>query len=130
VDYPLENLGPDRFQQLCQSLLLSEHPDVQCFPISQSDGGRDAIRIVSEGKTNSFVVYQVKYMQKPLAESDPHKWLLSVLKQEAPKLSKLIPKGARKYYLLTNVPGTGRLDTLSILPYEGVGHSSLSFLQP
>jgi hypothetical protein len=89
VDYPLENLGPDRFQQLCQSLLHSENPDVQCFPISQSDGGRDAIRIVSEGKTNSFVVYQVKYMHKPLAESDPHKWLLSVLKQEARPFSSL-----------------------------------------
>ena len=57
MDYPLENLGPDRFQQLCQSLLLSEHTDVQCFPISQPDGGRDAVRIVSEGKSNSFVVY-------------------------------------------------------------------------
>jgi hypothetical protein len=114
LDYPLENLGPERFQQLCQSLLLLDQPALQCFPVSQADGGRDATRVAPQGTSTSFAVYQVKYSHKPLAETDPHKWLLTILKEEAPKLSKLIPKGARKYYLLTNVPGTARLDTGSI----------------
>jgi hypothetical protein len=114
MDYPLENLGPDRFQQLCQALLVREHPDVQCFPLSQSDGGRDATRLVLHRSSTSFDVYQVKYLYKPLAEADPHRWLLSRLREEAPKLSKLIPKGAQKYYLLTNVSGTAKPNTGSI----------------
>ena len=42
MDYPLENLGPERFQQFCQALLAKEYPDMQCFPVAQPDGGRDA----------------------------------------------------------------------------------------
>ena len=43
MDYPLENLGPERFQQFCQALLVKEYPRVQCFPVAQPDGGRDAV---------------------------------------------------------------------------------------
>jgi hypothetical protein len=43
MDYLYENLGDERFQELCQALLVKEMPHVQCFPIGQRDGGRDAI---------------------------------------------------------------------------------------
>jgi hypothetical protein len=41
-DYQYENLGPEKFQQLCQSLLSKDHPRIQCFPLAadydESDG--------------------------------------------------------------------------------------------
>ena len=43
MNYPLENLDPERFQHFCQALLVREHPQLQCFPVAQPDGGRDAI---------------------------------------------------------------------------------------
>src|SRR5437773_2725150 len=60
MDYPLENLGPERFQQFCQALLAKEYPDMQCFPVAQPDGGRDAVSYhFAEGVSN-FSVFQVK----------------------------------------------------------------------
>ena len=118
MDYLLENLGPDRFQEVCQSLLVKAFPKTQCFPIGQRDGGRDAILpFIDHSLDGSFIVYQVKYLHKPLAEKDPHKWLMKIVEKEAPKIKELIPKGAKEYFLLTNVPGTavptaGSIDTI------------------
>lgn len=109
MDYPLENLGPERFQELCQALLVKEKPNVQCFPVAQPDGGRDALSYVPEEEPGKFIIYQVKYARHPQTDSDPRKWLLSVLKDEIPKVARLIPKGAIQYYLLTNIPGTAHL---------------------
>ena len=53
-------------------------------------------------------------MRKPLAEKDSHRWLQSTLEEEEAKVAKLIPKGAKAYYLLTNVPATGHLDAGSL----------------
>jgi hypothetical protein len=114
MDYPLENLGPERFQQLCQALLANEQPDIQCFPVGQPDGGRDALRYVFPAGSRKFAIFQVKYSRRPLAETDPHKWLLAVIEDEIPKINRLIPKGAIKYYLLTNIPGTSHSDTGAI----------------
>jgi hypothetical protein len=114
LDYPLENLDPERFQQICQALLIREHPDVQCFPVAQPDAGRDAISYVFSRRNGKFVVYQVKFARRPLADVDPHKWLMAIAEDEAPKISALIPKGATKYYLITNVPGTAHADSGSI----------------
>jgi hypothetical protein len=127
MDYPLENLGPDRFQQLCQALLVKEQPDVQCFPIAQPDGGRDAAAYFFEaGGSKRLAVFQVKFSRKPLTETDPHKWLLAILEDEAPKLSSLIPKGAVKYYLITNIPGTAHLDSGAIDKLNALLAKSLS----
>jgi hypothetical protein len=60
------------------------------------------------------MVFQVKYARKPLAESDPHKWLVAIIEDEAPKVRGLIPRGAVRYVLMTNVPGTAHLDSGSI----------------
>src|SRR6266850_1206146 len=103
MDYALENLGPERFQQMCQSLLVKEFPDVQSFPVAQPDGGRDSIAYFPGSQREQFMVFQVKFVRRPQAEKDPHKWMIDVAEQEAPKIRNLIPKGAKAFYLLTNV---------------------------
>lgn len=114
MDYPLENLGPERFQEFSKALLLREHPNVQCFPVAQPDGGRDAISYVCEHHRGKFIVYQIKFSRRPLAEQDPHKWLLAIMDEETPKLERLIPRGASQFYLITNIPGTAHLDSGAI----------------
>lgn len=113
MDYPLENLGPERFQQLCQALLAKEYPRVQCFPVAQPDGGRDAVSYYGDSK-DKFMVFQVKFARKPMAETDPHKWLTAIVKDEVSKVRDLIPRGAVRYVLMTNIPGTAHLDRGSI----------------
>ncbi|HEX4084028.1 MAG TPA: hypothetical protein VHY22_03895 [Chthoniobacteraceae bacterium] len=115
MDYLYENLGEDRFQEMCQSLLIEEFPNVQSFPIRQPDGGRDILVYLPNPSTGrAFAVFQVKYVKKPQAEKDIHKWLVKIMEGELPKIRKLIPKGAKAYYLLTNIGGTAHLDSGSI----------------
>jgi hypothetical protein len=115
MDYKLENLGEDHFQQLCQSLLIKEFANVQCFPIRQPDGGRDSVVYTFQDyNARSFLVFQVKYVRKPLAEKDPHNWLIDILAGEKEKIRDLIPKGASKYVLITNIPGTAHSESGSI----------------
>jgi hypothetical protein len=115
MDYQYENLGPERFQELCQALLINEIPNIQCFPVGQPDGGRDAISFHLSGKGKfNFNIYQVKFVRKPLSEKEPHSWLIKTMEMEIPKIRNMIPKGAKAYYLITNIPGTGHFDTGSI----------------
>jgi hypothetical protein len=116
MDHQLESLGPDRFQQLAQALLVSEYPDVTCFPIGQPDGGRDAIQTLSADDNNDakFVVYQVKFSRTPSAVKDAAKWLLEKGDGEREKILNLTGRGATRYILITNVPGTAHLDGGSI----------------
>ena len=122
MDYPLENLDPERFQQFCQALLIKDHPNIQCFPVGQPDGGRDAsepLELSSEplelhNRTKGFIVFQVKFCRKPFAEPDPHLWLVNTMKGEIPKIKRLLSEGAEKYYLLTNIPGTAHPNSGSI----------------
>lgn len=116
MDYLLEQLGDERFQQLCQALLIKEHPTTQCFPVSQPDGGRDAIAFLAENnkEVRPFVVFQVKYVRDPFKMHEPHKWLLEVVRGEASKIAKLVPKGASSFILLTNIPGTAHAGVGSI----------------
>ncbi len=117
MDYPFENLDPETFQQFCQALLAKEFSNVQCFPVAQPDGGRDALSYFGDDEERSFIMYQVKFVREPQAETDPHKWLIKTLKGEkgeAAKLKKQIPKGAKQYILLTNIKGTAHPDSGSI----------------
>src|SRR6266478_1081884 len=116
MTYQYETLTPETFQQFCQSLLLLTFPTLQCYPIGQPDGGRDALVWRSKKLTQekSFSVYQVKFSRRPFAEQDPHKWLLEQIRKEKAKIKRLIPKGAAEYYLITNVPGTSHLDSGSM----------------
>src|SRR5450755_4928231 len=103
MDYQFENLDPERFQQFCQALLVNEFPKVQCFPVAQPDGGRDAIIYFQSGKTfHKTIVFQIKFVRKPQLESNPHQWLTNILEKEAPKVRTLIKEGTAEYYLLTN----------------------------
>lgn len=114
MDHNLENLGPERFQQLCQALLTKEFPGVTCFPFAQPDGGRDALRQVGDEQPGKFLVYQVKYSRKPLSGDEACKWVLEAIDGEVEKVRALIERGASQYLLITNVAGTAHLDTGSI----------------
>ena len=120
MEYQFENLGADRFQHFCQALLLAEGPDVQCLPVGQRDGGRDAFSLYYIDKTRPLTIFQVKYVKRPDAEQAPWKWLVNTMKKELPKIQNYVPKGATRYVLMTNVRGTahpesGSLDTMNAL---------------
>jgi hypothetical protein len=113
--YLYENLSPERLQQFCQALLLDEFPGLRCFPVGQPDGGRDALLAVRHhGRDQQFAVFQVKFNRNALTRPDQHKWLDQILSEEAPKINRLIPRGAHRYFLITNVKGTAHPDTGSI----------------
>lgn len=69
--YALETLGDERFQHLCQAILVKEYPTVQCLPVGQPDDGRDAFMeyLISEKKSN-LTVFQVKYSREPALKSE------------------------------------------------------------
>ena len=106
MSYPFENLTPEKFQHFCQALLTKEFPNTQCLPVAQPDGGRDAIQWHFFEPKNTFVMFQVKFVREPNRIDDIHKWLLSIIEQEAPKVKKQIPEGVKQYVLITNIPGT------------------------
>jgi hypothetical protein len=76
MDYPYENLSPETFQLFCQALLAKDHPGMQCYPVAQPDGGRDAAQLYfTETAERNFGMFQVKFVRQPHAEKDPHKWI-------------------------------------------------------
>jgi hypothetical protein len=86
-EYPLEILGPRRFQQLCQALLVKEFPGVQCFPLTGPDGGRDIVIQEDEPSVKpGSIVFQVKYWEpSPLTVPDANTifaWLEQAIKGE------------------------------------------------
>ena len=105
--YRYEDLGDREFQQLVQALLAASFgPTMRAMPLGKADGGRDAL--------HNTAVYQVKFTSAPDKISDPVDWLLAALKGEAKKIRLLVERGVRSYYLVTNVGGTGKLDTGTI----------------
>lgn len=119
MDYQLEQLGDEKFQELAQALILKEFPNSQAFPVGQPDGGRDALtylyqREIVKREQPSFIMFQVKFVRNPFKADNPHDWLISVIKSEEEKLHRQIARGARQFILVTNVPGTGHLDAGSI----------------
>jgi hypothetical protein len=114
MDHQLENLGPERFQQLSQALLVKEFPGIICLPVGQPDGGRDALRYVTNVADPRFTVYQVKYSRTPRDGGNARKWVLETSDNEVEKIGRLIEKGANQYVFVTNVPGTSHLDVGSI----------------
>lgn len=110
MDYLYENLGDERFQEFCNCLVAKEFPDSQSFPVGQPDGGRDSLVYFMNSTKKEFIVFQVKFVRNPNSIPDVHKWLTEIIADEAPKIDKLIPRGAKKFYLLTNVKGTAHLE--------------------
>jgi hypothetical protein len=115
LDHVFENLGPDRFQQLVQALLISTNPRTVCFPIGQPDGGRDAIWPVGfDSGKEEFIVFQVKYSRQPATIENVSEWLREKAKGELEKIERLKSRGAKQYFLVTNVAGTAHLNSGSI----------------
>lgn len=93
MDYQYENLGPEHFQEICQSLLVKEFPRTQCFPVAQPDGGRDAtvFHLFHYAQEKEFIVFQVKFVRNPNAIADCHKWLTV----GRPRKNKRVKKGKK-----------------------------------
>jgi hypothetical protein len=97
MSYNLETLGDERFQQLCQAVLVSTYPEVQCLPVGQPDGGRDAFLRIREKKSDEFVVFQVTFVRDP--ESREARDLIDqVIKTERSKVERLVSRGATKEF--------------------------------
>lgn len=112
--YNYESIGPERFQELCQALLAQQFPNLQCYPVGQPDGGRDALRLYRKSeKGKEFVVYQVKY-RRSLKEIPASDWLKDTVEKERKKIIRLAERGAKQYIILTNVPGTAHADVGTI----------------
>lgn len=114
MDYPLENLSDTTFQELAQALLVREHKNVQCFPVGQADGGRDAIAYYAfelGSREREYILFQVKFSRHPHEIKDPSKWLASTIDGELTKIHEQTLRGARQFVLITNVRATGPLDT-------------------
>ena len=127
ASYQYEQLNDESFQQLSQSLLLREFSGLQCFPVGQPDGGRDAIARFSEAApdTNGFILFQVKFARRKRTPDETRKWLLRTLEAELPKVARQIAAGARHFVLVTNVAGTahsrsGSIDKLQALLDEHI----------
>lgn len=107
MGYLYENSNPERFQQLCQSLLATEFRKLQCFPIGQPDGGRDG------WDPETSTVLQVKF--KRTDDEENADWLIATLEKELPKIRRCAERGAQDYIIATNARGTahdkvGRID--------------------
>jgi len=111
MDYLYENLGDERFQEFCSTIIAKEFPNSQAFPTGQPDGGRDSTAYYMSSTAKEFIVFQVKFVRNPNTIQDVHKWFTETIQGEAEKIDKLIPRGAKGFYLLTNVRGTAHLDT-------------------
>lgn len=114
MDYPYEQLDPERFQQLCQALLVREHKNLQCFPVAQRDGGRDAVAFIRNAQEREFLLYQVKFVRRPRSLTDERAWLLDTIKGERAKIEELAKLGAKQFVLISNVQGTAQLQAGSI----------------
>ncbi|WP_405768266.1 hypothetical protein OHU34_24190 [Streptomyces sp. NBC_00080] len=107
MDYQYETLLDERFQMLCQSLIIREFRGVQCFPVGMPDGGRDATVSEASGR----IVFQVKFARNPANVADPLKWVTSAIDGEVEKVKRLADRGATSFVLMTNMPGTSHLDS-------------------
>ena len=109
ASYQYEQLNDESFQHLSQSLLVKEFPGLQCFPVGQPDGGRDAIVRFYEGAPNAtkFILFQVKFARRELSPREARDWLMRTLRDELPKVRKQIGEGAARFVLVTNVAGSG-----------------------
>jgi hypothetical protein len=61
-----------------------------------------------------FIVFQVKFSRQPAAIKNVSDWLLEKAQGELEKIQRLKSRGAKEYFLVTNVSGTSHLDAGSI----------------
>jgi hypothetical protein len=111
--YLYEESDPERFQQLCQALLLEDFPDLQCFPVGQPDGGRDGSTSGRKDPAPTTVL-QVKFKRRDEVTDDAAAWMIEALEGERPKIERLADGGTARYLVATNARGTASLDGGSI----------------
>jgi hypothetical protein len=104
--YLYERLGDHNFQLLVDALLTQRYSDYFPLPLRQSDGGRDGVRRSGKG----LLTYQVKWSVNG-REKDPVSWLTKAVKGEDANIRARVADGATKYFLVTNVPSTGKPGT-------------------
>lgn len=114
MDYPLENLDPERFQEFCQALLAREYPGMQCFPVAQPDGGRDAWIHRRGSEKARPALFQVKFVRRADLTAEAHQRLVETMKAEVAKLDPAMLKGVERYIVLTNIAGTAHPEVGSI----------------
>ncbi|MFE3254589.1 hypothetical protein ACFXPS_07270 [Nocardia sp. NPDC059091] len=100
--YLYERLGKERFQELCAALLKHCYPDATCYPVGESDGGRDITL------DRDAVIFQVKWSKRQ--PPNPATWLNQAISRETPSIRRLVAAGAREYILMTSVAGTATPD--------------------
>lgn len=113
MTYFLENLNPERFQLLCQAIVVAENSLVQCLPVGMPDGGRDAFSITKRSSPG-FIVYQVKFVRNPGKISDVFNYVKGIIEGELDKVAALLKRGASGYILFINLQGTSHLDSGTI----------------
>ena len=113
MDFHYEVLNDQKFQKLCQALIVSQYPRTQCLPVGQPDGGRDAIVFHNEHNQNEITVFQVKFSRNPNTKTERNV-IETLINSELEKVKKLILRGATRYILMTNVKATAHLDSGSI----------------
>lgn len=112
MDYHFTTLGADRFQSLCQAVLVKRFDRIQCFPTGQPDGGRDASQRL-ETDLSDITVFQVKFSKDPQSKTE-REVVEDLVRTESSKVQELVKRGAKKYILMTNVRGTSHRDSGSI----------------
>ena len=122
MDYHYEALDDKRFQKLCQAIIVAHFPDVQCFPVGEPDGGRDAVLMRDQAGEKNTIVFQVKFSRSP-DRTTSRAVIKKLVKTERARLRKLIQDGIHAYYFITNVkgtayPGKGSIDSLNTLLTE------------
>ena len=59
-----------------------------------------------EPGTTRFNLFQIKFARRERDPSEARKWLLETLRKELPKVQQQVEKGAKRFVLVTNIPGT------------------------
>ena len=113
MDYHYETLDDQKFQKLAQALIVAQHPNTQCLPVGQPDGGRDAYFFHPEPNQDKFVVFQVKFSRDPQNKTERDA-IEALIKSEQEKVEELIHRGATHYFFVTNIQGTAHLGVGSI----------------
>lgn len=111
MNYPYENLSPEDFQHFCQALLTKEYPGVQCLPVGQPDGGRDALAysMATGRRSLPSLIFQVKFVRNIQGAINALDWVKEIVAKEKKKILRLVTLGADRYVLMTNLPGTAHL---------------------
>lgn len=105
MDYNYEALEDKRFQKLCQALIVAQFPAVQCLPVGEADGGRDAFLVRGHPGNKDIYVFQVKFSRNP-DDSRARNAISNLVKSEQENVKRLIADGVSSYYFITNVKGT------------------------